>query len=49
MALAEVCGYKELSPMSRDNILETQVVNYSKNFLNNMDLALPPFPNVSEF
>lgn len=45
MALAEVCGYKELSPMSRDNILETQVVNYSKNFLNNMDLALPPFPN----
>lgn len=47
MALAELCGYQDQPRLARDNVFSSEIVNYSKNFLNNMDLALPPFANVS--
>lgn len=47
MALAELCGLDEFNTFGKDDAFQTEVVSYSKNFMNNMDLALPPFANVS--
>jgi hypothetical protein len=50
MALQELCGYDtrmSFSSLKPDLESESEVEHYSKNFVNNLELALPPFPNVS--
>lgn len=47
MALSEVCGIKHINPLFEEPSIQNDMIKYSNNFLNNMDLALPPFSNVS--
>lgn len=47
MALAEICDMKQSNPLFEEANIQMDMIKYSNNFLNNMDLALPPFSNVS--
>lgn len=49
MALAEICGINQRNPLFEEANIQSDIVKYSNNFINNLDLALPPFPNVSIF
>lgn len=51
MALAEICGLAEkidLNPINSLASLENDVIGYSNNFVNNLQLATPPFANPAE-
>ncbi|KAF5280168.1 hypothetical protein FQA39_LY18125 [Lamprigera yunnana] len=43
MALAEICGLKNFETFSHENLLQNDVFNNTKNFNNNMSLAMPPY------
>jgi hypothetical protein len=50
MALQGLCGYDtrtSFNSLKRDKENESEIEHYSKNFVNNLELAVPPFPNVS--
>jgi len=49
MALAEVCGINSVVDFSysRENKIDDEIEGYTKNFTNNLQLAVPPFVNVS--
>lgn len=47
MALAQLCGLEDFDTFKKRDILDDDVQNYSHNFINNFDLAMPPFSNVS--
>jgi len=49
MALAEVCGINSVVDFSysRENKIDDEIERYTKNFTNNLQLAVPPFVNVS--
>jgi hypothetical protein len=52
MALQGLCGYEarmSFNSLKRDQESESEIEHYSKNFVNNLELALPPFPNVSTY
>jgi hypothetical protein len=52
MALEGLCGYDtrmSFSSLKRDLECDSEVEQYSKNFVNNLELAMPPFPNVSTY
>lgn len=52
MALQGLCGYDSrmsFSSLKRDLECESEVEHYSKNFVNNLELAMPPFPNPAEY
>lgn len=49
MALVEICGLNSYLDfdLSRNNVnSQREIESYSKNFINNLDLAVPPFANV---
>ncbi|XP_012281101.1 proteasome subunit beta type-5 [Orussus abietinus] len=51
MALAEVCGINSIvdfNSVSEYDKSQEHVLSYTKNFLNNLDLALPPFPSSAD-
>ncbi|KAK4885936.1 hypothetical protein RN001_002207 [Aquatica leii] len=48
MALAEICGLQDFDTFSNEAPLQGDVFNYTKNFENNMNLGLPPFPKFTE-
>lgn len=50
MALVELCGLNEkinLRPVDSLTSFDNDILNYSANFVNNAQLATPPFANVS--
>jgi hypothetical protein len=50
MALEGLCGYDirmSFNSLKQDQESESEIDHYSKNFVNNLELAVPPFPNVS--
>jgi hypothetical protein len=50
MALQGLCGFDaRMSSLKRNVECESEVEHYSKNFVNNLELAMPPFPNVSTY
>lgn len=52
MALEAVCGIDQFVDFNRrlgdDEDLYKEVTKYTSNFINNLDIALPPFPNPAE-
>ena len=52
MALQELCGLDNAVKnnfLKNDLDVDSEVLNYSRNFSNNFELAVPPFSNVSTF
>lgn len=49
MALAEICGLNNFDFRNKETVFENDVSRFSKNFMNNAELAVPPFYNVSKF
>lgn len=48
MALAEICGLTEFLALDKyDHAQDGKIANFNLNFANNMELAVPPFSNVS--
>lgn len=51
MALAEVCGLNNIvnfNSFNENNQLQHEIESYSRNFGNNLSLAVPPYANVSK-
>lgn len=49
MALAEICGMKEFDSNKKNNVYQNDLNKFCTNFDFAMQLAVPPFPNVSNF
>lgn len=49
MALAEICGLNNFDLLNKETLFESDISRFSKNFTNNVELAVPPFYNVSKF
>ena len=50
MALEGLCGFEprvRVSSFKRDKKCDSEVDYYSRNFINNFELAVPPYGNVS--
>lgn len=47
MALAEICGMENSDAFKNENAYQNDLFKFTKNFSNNLELAVPPFPNVS--
>lgn len=50
MALAEVCGlnsYVDFNSLQETDKLPGEIERYTRNFTNNVQLAVPPYINVS--
>lgn len=47
MALAEICGLNNFDYHNKETLFENDILRYSKNLTNNVELAVPPFYNVS--
>jgi hypothetical protein len=52
MALEALCGFDtrtSFSSMKKDVECDAEVERYSRNFFNNLELYMPPFPDVSKY
>lgn len=50
MALEALCGLEtrmRVASLNRDQKCDSEVEYYSRNFINNIELAVPPYHNVS--
>lgn len=47
MALAEICGMKEYDSHKKNNVYQDDLSTFCTNFDFAMQLAVPPFSNVS--
>lgn len=52
MALEALCGFNtrmSFSSLKKDIECDADVEDYSRNFYNNLELSVPPFPDVSKY
>lgn len=47
MALADICGMQNFDFRHQENLYANDVFKFGDNFTNNLELAVPPFSNVS--
>jgi hypothetical protein len=51
MALEALCGFDtrmSFSSLKKDLQYDAEVEHYTRNFSNNLELSVPPFPDVSK-
>lgn len=49
MALAELCGMQNFDLRMKENWYASDVFKFDDNFINNLELAVPPFSNVRTY
>lgn len=47
MALADICSMQNFDLRQHENLSANDVFKFGDNFTNNLELAVPPFSNVS--
>lgn len=47
MALAEICSMQNFDLRQQESLYANDVFKFGDNFANNLELAVPPFSNVS--